>query len=173
MENIIKGFEGYTTNSNGEIFSKKVGRKIKLKKQIHKGYEFVSLMKDGKRYNKSVHRIVAIAFITKNNRLPCVDHIDGNKRNNNKKNLRFVTYKENAINASKLGLLKITNKKQIYEIDSTNKIIGEFDSCLDAERKTGISNELINRVCNNKRNFTHGRKFIFKENYKINLLHPL
>lgn len=61
------------------------------------GYESVSFRKNGKTYSKYVHRLVAEAFIpnddpaTKNT----VDHIDGNKANNEISNLRWLNRAEN------------------------------------------------------------------------------
>lgn len=53
------------------------------------GYESVSLYRDGKGYGKLVHRLVAEAFIPNNDPTKdTVDHIDGNKLNNNVSNLR-------------------------------------------------------------------------------------
>jgi len=53
-----------------------------------------------------IHRLVAFSFVEGyDDERYCVNHIDGNKKNNNFKNLEWVTKKENSIHASKTGLL--------------------------------------------------------------------
>jgi hypothetical protein len=55
----------------------------------------VDLCKNGKVYKKSVHKIVAEAYIPNPNKLNEIDHIDDNKLNNNSNNLQWITHKEN------------------------------------------------------------------------------
>jgi len=71
-----------------------------------KGYFFTGLTDLKIRKNKTTHRLVAIAFIPNPENKPCVNHIDGDKTNNNDWNLEWCTYSENTIHAYKIGLKK-------------------------------------------------------------------
>ena len=106
------------------------------------GYERVVLTKDGIRKTYSVHKLVALAFIPNPENKTTINHIDGNKRNNNVSNLEWATEKENQNHKWKNGLcdknieaLKISNKKRaIPIIFKENK----YSSVREASRKTGI-----------------------------------
>lgn len=90
----VKGTAGkYIASSAGRIYRRIKGTNIYLecKKSNMNGYEVVGI--DGK--TKTVHRLVAEAFITNYDNKPCIDHVDGNRANNNVKNLRWCTQKEN------------------------------------------------------------------------------
>ena len=52
----------------------------------------------------AIHRLVAITFIDNPDNKPMVNHIDGNKLNNNACNLEWVTCSENHKHAYKTGL---------------------------------------------------------------------
>lgn len=76
-----------------------------LKPGIDKyGYERVVLTKDGIRKTYLVHKLVALAFIPNVENKTTINHIDGNKRNNNVSNLEWATEKENQIHKWKNGL---------------------------------------------------------------------
>lgn len=116
MQNIewkpIKNYEGlYEISNTGLVKSLHWGKEKILKNVIRSNnyqYYFVGLLKDKNRKYFAVHRLVAQAFIKNPNNYEQIDHIDGNKLNNNVDNLEWVTPKENTQRAWKIGLAKNT-----------------------------------------------------------------
>ena len=93
----IKGFENYEISNLGNVRAVKTGRIRKLR--ISTGYfDIAFYYKIGEvRKWKSflIHRLVAEAFLKNPENKPCVNHKDGNRKNNSIKNLEWVTYSEN------------------------------------------------------------------------------
>lgn len=111
----------YYVQDDGKIFSERTNKILSV--QLDKdGYEKVQMMStDGKRHRYSVHRLVLENFnpIENMNEFQ-VNHIDGNKRNNNLSNLEWVTCSENQIHAHKIGL-----KNQSGEHNNASKLTEE------------------------------------------------
>ena len=95
----IHNFFDYCVNTDGEIFSKKTGTWVKLKKQTHNcGYHIIQLCKDGKRQMYYIHRLVAKTFLDDYSEDLEVDHKNHDKKDNRLKNLRMVTPSQNQKN---------------------------------------------------------------------------
>lgn len=102
----VKGFEGlYEVSNLGRIKSIKYNRE-RLMKTSHQlnGYVKITLSKDNVQYTSRVHRLVADAFIPRQEGRDYVNHIDGDKDNNAVSNLEWVSVSENNKHAFKLGL---------------------------------------------------------------------
>jgi hypothetical protein len=72
-----------------------------MKQRYYNGYKRINLSKNGKLKTFKVHRLVGIAFLENVDEKQFIDHIDENKANNNVKNLRWATSKENHYNQGK------------------------------------------------------------------------
>lgn len=112
----VTGYEGYyMVSSFGRVVSFQVKPRL-LNPYIDKyGYYNVNIYKDGKPKTCRVHRILMASFIENKYNLPCIDHIDGNKSNNNIKNLRWCTNKENQNNPITRSRMSKSMKKRISE----------------------------------------------------------
>lgn len=86
----IKDLPGYSVSDRGRVRKDSTGQMMVLSK--NGGYCRITI-------SKHVHRLVAEAFIDKpEDEAKCwVDHIDGNRANNNVENLRWVTPSENCL----------------------------------------------------------------------------
>jgi hypothetical protein len=107
----VPGYEGWYEVSSmgnmrrvGPIKGRPVCRELRPATSGRE-YKHVGLRKGGSKKVFNVHRLVAIAFLgpppTPKHQ---INHIDGNKLNNNVSNLEWVTSAENEAHAARMGL---------------------------------------------------------------------
>lgn len=96
----------YLVSPKGEI-----SNRFKILKTFinNSGYECLIIHVDKKRKHILIHRVVAKVFVLNKENKREVNHLDGNKLNNNANNLEWCTSSENKKHALKTGL-KIYNK---------------------------------------------------------------
>ena len=106
----MKNIGNYIVYTDGRVWSNFTN---KFKTAVNsRGYLAVNL--SGKLIK--VHRLVAESFIPNTENKPQVNHIDGNKHNNDVSNLQWVTASENGKHAYANGLSKkehLLNRKGI------------------------------------------------------------
>jgi len=149
----IKDYEGYYQVSNiGNV--RRVNKDPRspkfrvLKKGLFKGgYEYVGIRK-----NRTVHRLVATAFILNPKNKAQVNHINGIKTDNHVDNLEWVTPKENQVHASKLGLTANGEKNGFSKLNEfqVREILKSNLSLCKLGKKYNVSSTNIWRIKNRK-----------------------
>ena len=110
---LITGYGNkYYINKNGIVINKKTGRELKA--YITKnGYKMITLCYNNKSKKIFLHRLLATLFLPNPFNKPFINHIDGNKLNNDINNLEWCTSHENNLHAWKNGLCENVRKKLI------------------------------------------------------------
>lgn len=186
----IAGYEGYYQVSNfGRVRSLDKMQNYNGSARLHKGkilkpnndgrgYLIVDLSKNNRSVTKTIHRLVATAFLDNPNNLPQVNHKDEDKENNfvfvnkdgtvdlNKSNLEWctVSYNVNYGNAAVERGLKQRNDRNkskltaMYTLDGN--LVDIYPSAREASRLTGIPKTLIYKCCKGENKTAKG--FVFK-----------
>ncbi len=129
----IPDLPGYSVSSTGRVRKDSTGQIMVLSK--NGGYCRITI-------SKHVHRLVADAFLEKpSDDAKCwVDHIDGNRSNNNVENLRWVTPSENALSFGYHSRIKNRRRKvRATHLDGrtilfeSRQAAAEYFGCIDSE----------------------------------------
>lgn len=173
----IVGYEGYYQVSNlgrvksfgnTKIPNKYTGKERLLKSVKHTtDYLQITLFKNGKGKQFSVHRLVALTFLDNPNNYPCVNHKDENKQNNCVDNLEWCTYKYNNDYGSrklKVSLSYKNNQKNstpIKCIDLKTNEIKFYPSMAETERQLNLKKSAVRGSICNKGNKPYKNRYIF------------
>lgn len=167
----IKEFPEYYVTDTGDIYSRDYNHTGRFKKRklmkSAKGYFRVRLYNECGAFYKSVHRLVAEAFIPNPDNKPQINHKDGDKLNNNILNLEWVNNSENQLHRRYvLGQKQPTGaddprSKTILQIRD-GVITKEFVGVREAERQTGIKHQNITACCKGKVKSAGGFQWKYK-----------
>lgn len=133
----ILGYEEYQCDTNGIVYGKN-GEPLKPNINSH-GYKYVVFCVNHKLKTMMVHRIIACTFVSNSENLPVINHLDGNKLNNNANNLEWTTMQGNVIHARDtfgywIGANNINAKRTFGFDKKTGELLYDFPSLADAAR---------------------------------------
>lgn len=155
----------YYLDKDGNIYSSKRGwNKKKLNPSIDMRaggyYRLKIITNDNEKVSMFIHRLMALTFLPNPENKEEVNHIDGNKLNNNLSNLEWVTKKENMLHAHKLKLRDNTGEGNPRKVLTEKEVIDIYNQCYDGARVCdladayGVSRPTISDI-KAKRNWKH------------------
>ena len=161
----IKGYEGlYEVSNLGNVRSLNYNHtgKMQLLKQVpnKKGYLRVTLSPP--KINKQVHRLVAEAFLSNPDNLPCINHKDCNPANNNVNNIEYCTVAYNNRYDNAYQKRAKPQEKPVKQMDLNGNIIKIWSSASEAGRsKKEFNQSNISACCLGKRKTTGGYQWSY------------
>ena len=157
----IDEFKQYSIGEDTKVINDNTGHVKSTWINKDTGYEYVCLCdENGKSCRRTIHRLMAKAFIPNPDNLPCVDHIDGDRTNNSLENLRWASYSDNNSRFNTVGVrsekIKVTHYNELR-----NKRGGGHLEWLDSDLE--IEFDRINDVADHfnvtASNITHMLKY--------------
>ena len=160
----VVGYEGlYRISNQGTVCRLYKNGKVNfMTPRILNGYWRVKLCNGNTQKEYFLHRLIAQAFIPNPDNKPEINHINGIKTDNRIENLEWVTRSENAIHATKTGLLKYSeyrynrardiNSKPVMCVE-TRKI---YVSCTEAGKDIKTDAAHIGECISGKRSTAGG-----------------
>lgn len=157
----IKGFEGvYMVSNLGRVKglarissdNRDLPDRYLTGSKYSNGYCMVKLSLNGKRVRKSIHRLVAEAFIPNPDGLPMINHKDEDKTNNKADNLEWCDARYNSTYGTcrmrgKETFIK-NNSNTVYQFALDGSFIAEYNTITTAARATGAQESEICACCN-------------------------
>lgn len=133
-----------------------------LKQHVsNNGYMRMNFRVNGKRINKSVHRLVAETFLSNPNNLPEVNHLDCDRTNNNVKNLEWCDRFYNQQYRNKFGVSNTEAQgHHLFAINLATLEVLHFRAQMEAGRVLGVSHGNINSVIKGIRKNAGGYWFV-------------
>ena len=132
--------KGYLIGKDGTVIGRK-GEALKCY-IARNGYVKAKVSK----VSRLVHRLVAETFIPNPDNLPQVNHIDGNKLNNNVSNLEWCSMKDNLQHF-------FYGREMCYQIFKDGKLIEETWSLIDFARKHNLGKTSLYKCINKNKTF--------------------
>lgn len=187
----IEGYEGkYQISTFGRVkslyYHNGTEQRILKQRDNRSGYLIVNLYKNGhnKGNLKTVHRLVAEAFIPNPEHKPQINHKDENKTNNRVENLEWCDNRYNFLYSAERHPERYKNRKytkrkngngrngvrnsykhkrKIIQKDCNGKVVNVYENARSVCIENNFNEWSIIQCCNGKRKTAYGYKWEFAE----------
>ena len=151
----------YEVSNDGKVRNKITKRELTPCKDKNGYLKVILRLGLEKHKTPLIHRLVAQAFIPNENNLPCVNHKDEDKTNNNVENLEWCSVKYNNAYGTHNEKVKITNQikngKRVRASKDNKEYL--FISIKEASRKLNIDHSDISKCLRGILSQRGGSKF--------------
>lgn len=149
-------------SDSGQVLS--VRRNQILKPKIDRyGYETVVLSLHGRRHYRTIHRLVAQAFLPNPLNIPTVNHINEVKTDNRAINLEWMSIADNDNYGHRNEKMAHTKSKRPVTRIAPDGTITRYKGVKDASRNTRINRCCIALCCKNIRKTAGGYKWRYTD----------
>lgn len=157
----VRSLDRVELQKNG-IKRKRKGRIMVLSRK-RTGYLSAHLSKDCKTFDLNVHRLVAMAFIPNPKNLPCINHKDGNRENNEVDNLEWCTYLYNNTYDNARVRAALARKRVIQRFTLDGELIAEYRTVNYAASQLGFPHSRLHAIMQKGGGIYRGCFWKFKE----------
>lgn len=173
----IDEFPDYEVSTNANVRNILTGYMLKKRVPLSNNYVGVELYGTTGKFNRYVHRLVAIAFIPNPQNKAFVNHKDSIKYHNELNNLEWSTHPENInhaidkIRASGIERPPQSSSRKVKQLTIDGVEIARFDTIKQAGECLKLDRSGIVKVCKNKKNSIGGYKFEYIDEYPFESWH--
>lgn len=168
----VNGYEGYYQISNlGRLYSfprERTKGGYHYGRKTNVGYLRFGFHKDGNCTEVLMHNLVWETFVCQIPKGYVVHHKNHNKKDNRLENLELLTREEH----SKMHLEESMEKfiegrgkklsKTVLQYTMDGKFVAEYESTVDACKKTGINHSNISRCCNGIKHYKSAGGYLWR-----------
>lgn len=131
----IRDYPKYEASNLGRVRNKNTLHILMAPINSRTGYHNVGVMNNNGQRTVCVHKLIAETFLGDRPLKHDVNHIDGNKLNNEISNLEYCTRSQNVNHAYETGLNKLTTSVKIVETGEVFNSINDCARAIDGSRK--------------------------------------
>ena len=155
---IIRGEQGYFVSDSGVIRTPS-GRTTSGYLGTGREYKSVTI----KKHEYRVHRLVAAVFLTGDSEQTLVNHKNGDKLDNDKNNLEWVTPLGNNMHAIEMGLVAAKPGRSVNQINLDGTLKHTFSTLWSAAKAVDKPPNNITACCKGRQKTAYGYKWEYAE----------